>query len=54
MHKGFCWGNLCNRDHSEDLAVGGKIILKLVLQKTDGSTCTLLICIGIRTGGRLL
>ena len=54
MHTGFCWGNLWNRDHSENLAVGGKIILKWILQKTDGSSCTLLICVRIGTDGRLL
>jgi hypothetical protein len=28
MHIGFCWESQKERDNSEDLEVGGKIILK--------------------------
>ena len=30
MYKGFWWGYLGERDHSEDLGIGGRIILKRV------------------------
>jgi hypothetical protein len=33
MHKKFSSENLKGRDHSEDLAVDGKIILEMVLGK---------------------
>jgi hypothetical protein len=33
---GFWWGNLTERDHSEDLGVGGRIILKCIFKKWDG------------------
>jgi hypothetical protein len=29
---GFCWGNLRDRDHSEDLGIDGKM-LKLIFKK---------------------
>jgi hypothetical protein len=41
MHVGFCWGNLSERDHLEDLGVDGRIILEWTLNE-------------IRTGGRRL
>jgi hypothetical protein len=28
MHTGFCWGDLGERDHLEDLSVDVRIILK--------------------------
>jgi hypothetical protein len=31
---GFCWGNMKEGDHFEDLGVGGRITLKLMLQKS--------------------
>ena len=36
VHTEFWWGNLRNRDHSEDPGVGGRIILKLIFRKWDG------------------
>jgi hypothetical protein len=33
MHAGFWWGNLMEEDHSEDLGVDGRIILKWIFKK---------------------
>ena len=33
MHSGFWWGNLRERDHSEDLGIGGRIILRWTFKK---------------------
>jgi hypothetical protein len=33
VHTGFWWGNLKERDHLEDLAVDGRIILKSIFNK---------------------
>jgi hypothetical protein len=33
MLVGFWWENQKERDHHEDLDVGGRIILKLILEK---------------------
>ena len=51
MHTGFWWGNLRERDHLEDLAVDGSILLKWIL---DGRAWTGLICLRIGKGGGLL
>jgi hypothetical protein len=32
---GFCWGNMRDRDHFEDLGIDG-IILKWIFKKWDG------------------
>jgi len=40
-HTGFCYGNLKERDHLEDLGVSGRV-LKLILKKlykTSGDYC---------------
>ena len=33
--QGFCWGYLCEPDHSEDPDVDGRIILRRILRKWD-------------------
>jgi hypothetical protein len=32
MHLGFWWGNLRERDQSEDLGIGGRIVLKWIFK----------------------
>jgi hypothetical protein len=32
VRTGFCWGDLRERDHLEDLSVDGRIILKWILR----------------------
>jgi hypothetical protein len=38
MHRRYWWGNLKERDHLEDVGVGRRIILKVILKKWDGRT----------------
>ena len=33
MHSGFWWDNLKERDHIEDLGVGGRVVLKWILKR---------------------
>jgi len=48
---GFWWGHLRERDHLEDLVLGGSIILKLIFKKWDGEARTGFLWLRIRTGG---
>jgi hypothetical protein len=36
VHTGFWWGNLREGEQSEDPCIGGRIILKWILEKWDG------------------
>jgi len=36
VHAGFWWGKLRERDHSENLGLDGRMILKWVFKKYDG------------------
>jgi len=36
VHAGFCWGDLKEREHVEDLGVDGKIILKRISRALEG------------------
>ena len=36
VHLVFCWGNLREKDHLEDLGVYGTIILKQIFKKWHG------------------
>jgi len=36
VNAGFWWGDIMERYHLEDLAVDGRIILKLMSKKWDG------------------
>jgi hypothetical protein len=49
VRTGFWRGDLSERDHSEDVVVDGRIILKLVLQWDRSWTG--LVWLGIGTGG---
>jgi len=37
VHTVFCWRNLREGDHLEDPGVYGRLILKLIFRKWDGS-----------------
>jgi hypothetical protein len=54
MHIGYWWESQKKRDHYEDQDVGGWIILKCILERQNGGVWTGLICLRIRTSGRLL
>jgi hypothetical protein len=41
MVAGFRWGNLKERDHLENLSIGGAIILKWILKETGWKVMTL-------------
>jgi hypothetical protein len=54
MHIGFLWESHKEREHREDLDVGGRIILRCMLEKWDGVMWTGLIWLRIGTSGGLL
>jgi len=51
MFTGFWWGNLGERDHSEDLGVDGKIILRWIFTKWNVGAWTESIWLRIGTEG---
>jgi hypothetical protein len=51
---GFQWESLREEDHLEDPGVGGRIILKWILEKWDGIVQFGSIWLRIGTGGGLL
>jgi len=52
-HGRFSWGNLKEKGQLEDLGVGGRVILKYILNKCDGRAWIGLIWHGIGTSGGL-
>ena len=43
----FWWGNLREREHFEDLGINGRVILKLIIRKSDGRVCVIDLVQGI-------
>ena len=54
MHTDFLLGNLRERDHLEDLGIGGRIILKWILNKYDGRMVTVYLWHSTESSGGLL
>ena len=54
VHTGFWWGNPKERDHLQDLAIGRRIMLKLMLCKSVWRACMGLTRLRIEAGGGLL
>jgi hypothetical protein len=54
MHIGFRWESQKGSDHKEDLDVGGRIILKWILERQNGVVWTGSIWLRIGTSGGLL
>jgi hypothetical protein len=51
VYTGFWWRNLRKRDHLEDTAIDGRIILRWILRKWDVGAWTGLSWLRIGTGG---
>jgi len=51
MNKVFCWGDMKERDHLEELCIDGKTILNLILNKLDVRAWTGFIWLWINTSG---
>jgi hypothetical protein len=51
MHIRFWWERRKERDHKEDLDVGGRIILEWILEREDGVVWTGLMWLRIGTSG---
>jgi hypothetical protein len=51
MQIGFWWGSEKERDLQEDLDIGGRIILRWILERQDGVVWTGLIWLRIGTNG---
>jgi len=54
VHRVLWWGDPRKRDHSEDLGVDARTILKWIFKKLDGEARTGLLWLRIGTGGWLL
>jgi hypothetical protein len=54
MHTRFWWESQNEREHYEDLDVGGRIILKWILEKQDRAVWAGFICLNIGSSGGLL
>jgi len=52
--RGFCWGNLSEREHLEDSGVGRRIILRWIFRKWDVGVWTGSIWLRIGTDGKRL
>jgi len=54
VHNGIKWENLGERDHLQNVAVDGWIILQWIFKKFDGWACIGLIWLRIGAGAGLL
>jgi len=54
VYVGFCWEELRERDHFEDLGIHGRIILKYIFNKREGKAWIGFILLRMRRGGENL
>jgi len=54
VHTEFWWGDLREIDHSEDLGVDGRIMIKWIIKNWDAKAWSGLIRLRIGTGDRRL